>query len=79
MSNKKKSPKPSSNINTYLKFSGIGLQMAILIVFAAYGGKWLDQKMNLEHPIFTVVLILLAIFASLYQIIREVIKLSKDD
>lgn len=65
-------------INTYLKFTSIGLQMGILVTAAALGGRWLDEKQGNETPIWTLVLILLSIFASLYQIIREVIKMGKD-
>jgi membrane protein DedA with SNARE-associated domain len=66
-------------VNTYLKFTSIALQMAILITAAALGGRWLDEKQDYELPIWTLVLILIAIFASLYQIIREVIKMGKDN
>jgi membrane protein DedA with SNARE-associated domain len=66
-------------VNTYLKFTSIALQMAILITAAAFGGRWLDEKQENEMPIWTLVLILIAIFASLYQIIREVIKMGKDN
>ncbi len=66
-------------VNTYLKFTSIALQMAILITAAALGGRWLDEKQDNELPIWTLVLILIAIFASLYQIIREVIKMGKDN
>lgn len=66
-------------VNTYLKFTSIGLQMAILVTAAAFGGRWLDEKQGNETPIWTLVLILLSIFASLYQIIREVIKMGKDN
>jgi hypothetical protein len=66
-------------VNTYLKFTSIGLQMAILVTAAAFGGRWLDEKQENETPIWTLVLILLSIFASLYQIIREVIKMGKDN
>lgn len=66
-------------VNTYLKFTSLALQMAILITAAALGGRWLDEKQDNELPIWTLVLILIAIFASLYQIIREVIKMGKDN
>lgn len=66
-------------VNTYLKFSSIGLQMGILVAAAAFGGQWLDEKQGNETPIWTIVLILISIFASLYQIIREVIKMGKNN
>lgn len=66
-------------IGNYLKFSALAFQMGILIVIAAYGGQWFDHRQGNEKPVWTIVLILLAIFASLYQIIREVIKMTKED
>jgi hypothetical protein len=67
------------NVNHYLKFSSIAIQMAALIIAAAYFGKWLDGKQGNITPGWTITLILLAIFASLYQLIKEVMKLGKDD
>jgi hypothetical protein len=69
----------NKKVNTYLKFTSIGLQMAILVTAAAFGGRWLDEKQGNETPIWTIVLILFSIFASLYQIIREVIKIGKEN
>lgn len=71
---------PKKKLENYAKFSSLAIQMAVLIVLAAYGGKWLDEKQKNETPVWTIVLILIAIFVSLYQVIRAVIKISdKDD
>jgi hypothetical protein len=69
----------SDRFKNYLKFSSLAIQMGVLITFAALGGDWLDESQENQFPIWTLILILLAIFGSLYQIIREVIKMSKDD
>ena len=66
-------------VGNYVKFSAIAIQMGAVITAAALGGNWLDEKQENEFPIWTLVLILIAIFGSLYQIIREVIKMSKDE
>jgi F0F1-type ATP synthase assembly protein I len=71
-------PDNRNRINTYLKFTAIAFQMGVLITIAALGGRWLDDKQGNETPVWTIVLTLIAIFASLFQIIREVIKLGKD-
>lgn len=63
----------------FVKFSSLGIQMIALIGGGAWGGQLLDNKMQNEKPIFTIVFSLLGIFASLYFVIREAIKLSKDD
>lgn len=71
---------PKKKLENYAKFSSLAIQMTVLIVLAAYGGKWLDEKQKNETPVWTIVLILIAIFVSLYQVIRAVIKISdKDD
>lgn len=72
-------PDDKNRVNTYLKFSALAFQMGVLITLAALGGKWLDEKQGNEKPIWTLVFILIAIFASLYQIIRAVIKMGKDN
>jgi membrane protein DedA with SNARE-associated domain len=39
--------------NRYLKYSGLALQIFVSIAVAAYFGKWLDRKFDLEKPIMT--------------------------
>ncbi|WP_107039392.1 AtpZ/AtpI family protein [Brumimicrobium mesophilum] len=79
MENKGNQEDTKKRVNTYVRFSGIALQMGIVITIAALGGDWLDEKQENEFPIWTLVLTLIAIFASLFQIIRAVIKMSKDE
>lgn len=67
-----------SNKN-YLKYSSLGFQMAITIGLSAWGGHYLDGKYQNEKPIYTIILILLGIAIAMYQVIREVNRLSKDD
>jgi len=70
-----KKPKQS----TILKFSSLGFQMAITIGLGAWGGNYLDKKYENEKPIYTIILILLSIAIALYQVIREVNKLTKEE
>ena len=74
---KEKKNKPQ--VKTYIQFSSLAIQMGVVITAGALGGKWLDEKQGNEFPIWTLVLTLFAIFASLYQIIRAVIKMGKDE
>ena len=53
--------------------------MIVLIGGGAWGGQLLDDKMQNEKPVFTIIFSLLGIFTSLYFVIREANKLSKDD
>ncbi len=54
--------------------------MGVTITLGVWGGMKLDEKyQNDDTPIFTIVLSLLAVFASLYIIIKEVIKIGKEN
>lgn len=66
-------------LKNYLKFTTLAIQMGILITAAALGGDWLDENQKNEFPVWTLVLTLVAIFASLFQVIREVSKMNRDD
>ena len=74
-----KQDKRKERVKNYLKFSTIAIQMGALITAAALGGDWLDEYQENKFPLWTLILTLVAIFASLFQIIREVSKMSKDD
>lgn len=57
----------------------MALQMGLIIGAGAWGGTALDDYVQNQKPIWTIVLTLLGVAASLYIFIREAQKLSKDD
>ncbi len=57
----------------------MAFQMAVVIGGGVLLGKYLDQKFPQTLPIFTIVMSLLAVFIAIFQVIREVIKMSKKD
>jgi len=63
----------------YLRYSSLGFQMAITIGLGAWAGTYLDEKYQTEQPYYTIGIILFAIAIALYQVIKEVIDLSKDE
>ena len=62
----------------YARFSGLGIQMGVIIGFFSWLGVYLDDKYKTKTPWWTIGLSLFGVTAALYLIIREVIKLSKD-
>jgi membrane protein DedA with SNARE-associated domain len=76
--NKKPSKKPKP-LNNYVKFSGMAIQMGVTISLGAWGGSTLDEKLNTDSRIFTIILSLLAIGIAMYLVIREVINMQKED
>lgn len=77
--NEKPSKKLNSSLNQYARFSGIAIQMGVIIGFSAWGGRKLDQQFNLNKPYLTIVCSLLGVAFALYLIIREVINMGKND
>ena len=73
MESKKKKP-----LNQFFKFSNIALQMGIIIGVGAYAGVKLDEYLQKEFPLFTLLFSLFAVFSALYYVIKEVIHINDD-
>ena len=71
--------KRNASLNKYLEFVNIAFQMGIIIAAGVLLGIWLDKKFPNDFSAFTIGLSLLGVFIALYQVIRRVIKLSKED
>jgi hypothetical protein len=66
-------------LNKWLQLINIPIQMGVVIFLFAYFGKWLDEQYgNLNEPnakIFTLV----GVFLALYNVIRQVNQLNKEE
>jgi len=71
----KKEPKKSD----YLRYSSLGFQMAITIGLFAWLGNFLDEKYTTEKPYYSIACILFGIAVALYQVIKEVITMTKEN
>lgn len=72
MTNQKK--KSEKNLpNTIVKYSGLSAKMAIAILGGVYGGKYLDEKLTLETPIFTLIFSLLGLSLAIVIIIKDTV------
>ena len=60
-----------NQLNPFLKYSGIAIQMAATIGIFTYGGYWLDGHYNNQKPIITLILMLLGTMISIYTLIRQ--------
>jgi len=64
--------------NKWLVMMNIPFQMGIIIFCFTYLGIWLDEKYT-SSSIFTIILSLFAVFIALYNVIRQVKNLNKDN
>jgi F0F1-type ATP synthase assembly protein I len=70
---------PNSKFSSYAKFSSIGIQMAAIIALFTYLGSYLDEKKPAHAPWWTICLSLFGVTASLVLVIREVLRMNKDN
>lgn len=64
--------KPKSKTsNTYIKYSGLAIQMAVTIGLMGWIGFKIDRWLQLKFPIFLLVLVSLGFVGSLYVLIKS--------
>lgn len=66
--------KPNENKSgNAMKYAAVGTQMMVLLGLGVWGGLKLDEKIN-TSPLFLIVFPVVALFVSLYQLYRQLIK-----
>ncbi len=71
--------KKKSGISKFARFSGLGIQMGAIIAGFTWLGTYLDKKFTSKTPWWTIGLSLFGVMAGLYLVIKEVIKMGKED
>ena len=71
--------KKKSGISKFARFSGLGIQMGAIIAGFTWLGTFLDKKYSTKTPWWTIGLSLFGVMAGLYLVIKEVIKMGKED
>ncbi|RLD19979.1 MAG: ATPase F0F1 [Bacteroidetes bacterium] len=66
------SSKKSKPLKNFVKFSGLAFQLFAVIGIGTWFGYWLDSRMQLQVPIFTLLGAVLSLSAVIYYLIRQV-------
>ncbi len=69
-----KQKKDDSPLKFYAKYSTLGIQMVVIILAGAFGGKALDEWLSWDFPVFTLSLTLLCVAAAVIYGMRELFK-----
>ena len=77
MEEKKPKTQKDKAPSKFIRFTGTAFQMGGTIFLGNYFGKWLDGKYSTDYWETTITLF--SVFAAMYLVISQVIKLSKDD
>lgn len=65
-------------LNIYMQFSGLAVQMGILIGGGAWLGMKLDQRYGFEKPWLTILGVFLGITISFYSLFKSIKSLNRD-
>jgi hypothetical protein len=82
--NKEEDPAPkkkrfdSQQAQAIAKYSGLAVQMGIIIVLGVLLGQKLDAWLEMKKPIFAMVCSLFAVFAAIYYSLKDFIFPPKD-
>jgi F0F1-type ATP synthase assembly protein I len=71
---KRDNGKEENPLKTYSRYSGIAVQMVVIMLISVWGGMKLDELAGTETPVFTIVLSLLGVAAAIYTSIKDLIK-----
>lgn len=74
MVKKNKKKKEEKQPNDFLKYTGMATQMAVTILIGVFGGIKVDEYLELQTPIFTLIFSLLAVAAAMYMVIKDINK-----
>ncbi len=58
--------------NDLLKYMGMATQLFVLLFCMMWLGKWIDKYLQLEKPVFMLILIMLGLAAYLYKVYKDV-------
>ena len=69
-----KQKKPQKQLNKAVRYSSLAFQMLGIILIGVFGGMKLDQLINWDFPVFTVVLSISSVFGSIFFAVKDLLK-----
>lgn len=71
--------KDDNGLRKWMIFSGIAMQMGVIIALGTFLGIYLDKKWPNDYSAFTIICSLAGVFLSLYSVIKQLQKFNRDD
>ena len=60
-------------LNSYIRYSSLTTQMAVIIAAGTFFGDYLDQVNNTNSKIYTIIFSLISIFLAMYYVLKIII------
>ena len=67
-------PKKQKPYNTYLKYSGLAIQLVVVIGVFGWLGHLLDSYLDFKFPVFLLLFVMLSFGGMMYQLFRSIDK-----
>lgn len=67
-------PNKPGQYNSFVRYSGLAIQMAVTIFLGHVLGEFIDEKTGNTSELYEKIITLLAVFLSIFMVIREVTK-----
>ena len=58
-------------VSPLAKYSSMGVELVLVLCLAAWLGRWLDARYQVESGLFTIFLMLFALVGSMYRLIKR--------
>lgn len=71
---KPSSQKEQKPYNSYIRFTGLAIQMAVTIYLGNLLGVYLDERTGNTSELYSKIITLIAVFLAIFMVIRQVIK-----
>ena len=68
------SRKKKKELNSYARYSSIAFQMLGIMLAGVFGGRELDRWLEMQFPVFTLTLTILAVILAIYFVIKDLLK-----
>lgn len=70
--------KENKTFRKFLRFSGIGVQLGVMMYIASLGGSYFDTKFSFEKPWFTLLFIVVALVVFVLMLMKQLNKLNNE-
>lgn len=66
-------------LNKYIRFTSIALQMGLTIYLGSVLGEWLDFKFKKDNQLYFKIITLLAVLIAMFSVIKQVLNITNKE
>lgn len=71
-------PNQDNPLKNFIKLSGLGIQIGVIVYIFIYFGRWIDLYLNNNTKIFVAIGAITGVAVSLYVVLKQLEKINKE-